>query len=194
MHTHWGEEVIVESFFTDQDIYLNGPKRNATEEALRPYSFVFSHRGPLPVEFMDDTVSVRRSELEEMYQFIRELNEAVVSQLDDHIPIPIGVMIDHRFKESLWDHRMYSFAEGDSDEYEGRAIVQPVFESVVNPTPPIPGTVTVAWSSYPHEEFPKYPLAETQKRLFLALESRIKRQPPHKAKVFVDTLEWYLSN
>ena len=57
------------------------------------------------------------------------------------MPIPLGVMIDHRFKRSVWDEQLFTFVEGPHNAENGRAIVEPVIESVVCPNPVVPENI-----------------------------------------------------
>lgn len=189
VHTHWNEDIIVESYSPATGEYLNGSNPSSCYNKLRPYSFCFSSQGPLPVEWMDESVEIETAELEEVYSFIWLLNDKVCERLSGQLPIPIGLMIDHRFKRSLWDSRMYSFAEGDSHEHEGRAVVSPVFESVLSPSPAVPGTITVAWTAFQKSEVPTVPLSAADRALVEKLEAEIKARTPEEARLFLDELE-----
>src|ERR1017187_1431397 len=145
VHTHWGEGKIVISFDPGRNIFLSGP--TASSGTLRPFSFVFSAAGPVPYEWADESVPVGRPHLDELYAFIVGLNEVVVASAADDLPIPLGVTINHRFKRSVWDEQVFSFAEGPHDEENGRAIVRPVVESIVDAKPQYPDQVQVAWSA-----------------------------------------------
>lgn len=127
-HTHWGECDIVESFDEKSCTYFVGA---AEPEGKRlPYSFVFSLEGPVPFEWCDGSVPINETEFEEIREFIVELNAKVVERWAAELPMPIGLMIDHRFKRSIWDARLYSFIEGDAHECDGRAKIRFQLESV----------------------------------------------------------------
>lgn len=193
-HTHWDENRIVESFDANSGLYLNGPVKDIDPKELRPYSFAFSRHGPLPVEWMDDTVPVNDSELDQLYRWICELNEKVAEQLIYELPTPVGLMIDHRFKRSLWEPRIFSFAEGDSQEFAGRARIIPIFESIVDPSPAIPNTVQVAWSAFGSDYFSEVPSTNKQElEFFRSFEEAIAAQPAMRARDFADAVEELLS-
>src|ERR1041385_8286283 len=107
-HTHWGEEKIVESFDVHRRTYLIGAQPDARE--LTPYSFVFSANGAIPYEWADESVPFDREEFAVASDFIGRLNRLVATEFLD-LPLPLGITIDHRFKKSIFDAQVFSFAE-----------------------------------------------------------------------------------
>lgn len=194
-HTHWDDNKIIESFDATAGHYLNGPRPNVDTGILKPYSFAFSRHGALPVEWMDDSVPINEHELNELYDWIAEFNDEVQKELYFSLPLPIGIMIDHRFKTSLWEPRIFSFAEGDSEEFDGRAKVVPIFESIIDPAPAMPNTVQVTWSAFGKAYFAEVPAASQEEREFFRhFEGAIAAQPAMGAREFADAVESLLSN
>jgi hypothetical protein len=192
-HTHWGNELIVESFDPQQQLYFNGAAPSLASSAdLCPISFVFSRDGATPYEWADNTVPLNQSDLDELYAFISRLNQSVVTRFSAELPIPLGIMIDHRFKKSIWDAQLFTFAEGRHDEHDGRAIVWPTFQSVIHDNPPHPNTVQVAWSAFPNSEFFEPVLTEAERLVLTQLEDLVKSRAPDEALEFVNSLESYL--
>lgn len=132
-------------------------------------------------------------ELEEVYTFIKQLNQSVVNRFGEELPIPLGIMIDHRFKKSIWDEQLFSFAEGSHSEWNGRSIVRPIFQSVVHDNPALPNTVQVAWSAFPNSEFFEPSLTAVESETLTELERLVAGFHPDKAIGFVKELEAYLS-
>lgn len=186
-HTHWDDKDIVESFDSDRDIFLNGPLKHV--ESLLPISFVFTSKGPAPFEWADESVSVNPTALEEIYAFISKLNELVVSEIGDCLPIPIGISIDHRFKRSVWDNQFFGYAEGYHEEEGGRAVVKPVLESIVNPGIQDPDQVQVTWNCFSDFKPAEPNLTSSEKAVFLKLESVLDEMTPGQALEFVTDLE-----
>ena len=189
-HTHWGDGEIVISFDPGRNIFLSGP--TAAGGTLCPFSFVFSAGGPVPYEWADRSVPVGGPHLDELYAFIGRLNELVVASVADGLPIPLGVTINHRFKRSVWDQQVFSFAEGPHDEENGRAVVRPVVESIVNAKSQYPDQVQVAWSAFPNAAF-RYPeLTDDEAEECLRLESLLRKLNPQDAVAFMNDLQAYL--
>ena len=172
----------MESYDAARGMYLVGPSRPAG--SLTPYSFVFSKDGPAPYEWADITVPIDVGEVAEVVDFACRLNALVVAQVPQ-LPIPLGITIDHRFKTSIWAEQVYSFAEGASDEHNGRAVVEPVVDSVIHANPERPGTVQVAWSAFPEDELFDSSLAPAEERFLLAIESALRMMPPDEGRNFV---------
>jgi hypothetical protein len=185
-HTHWGDQTIVESFEAEQNAFVVGPHSGATN--LKPYSFVFTLKGPVAYEWADDTVPVARSELAEIWNFIWRLNEMVIEEFTGRLPIPLGVTIDHRFKKSIWDEQIFSFAEIRS--INGRAVVKARVESVIEANPVYPGQVQAAWFSSPAAE--KAGVNDREASVLSRLENILRNQEPTEAVRFLEQLESYL--
>lgn len=185
-HTHWGAEAIIETFDRDRALFLHGPAASA--ETLRPISFVFTPEGPVPFEWMDESVVVSAAELEEVYRFIWQLN-AVVLRSGAQLPIPLGISIDHRFKESLFDNQLFGYAEGYHGEHDGRAVVRPVLQPVVRPQDPEADLIQVTWSAFPNDHYPELRLNEAESAALARLESELANMPPDVAVRFVSEIE-----
>jgi hypothetical protein len=169
-HTHWGNQIIVETFDPDHAIFLNGPK---SAQTARPFSFVFTQDGPAPFEWMDETVDIDPVDLTEAYAFIARL----------------GVSIDHRFKQSIFDEQLFGYVEGYHMEQDGRAVVSPVLESVVNPENRNSDQVQVTWSCFPNSYYPSLELTESERRVLLQLEAVLASISPSEAVEFVSGLQ-----
>jgi hypothetical protein len=183
-HTHWGDKMIVESFDATRNVFLAGPVREVG--SVYPISFVFSLEGPIPYEWADDTVPVDADDLQAVHEFIVKLNSKVVAHFSP-LPIPLGVMIDHRFKTSMWDEQLFSFAEGPHNEEDGRAVIRPVFESALFGETRYPDQIQVAWSALPVVVEPS--LADLEQTALRRLERSLENRSPPEAIAFVSELE-----
>src|ERR1051325_5170868 len=105
--------------------YLIGSE--AARDCLVPYSFVFSVQGAVPYEWADGAVPLNRAELAEAWEFLARLNALVVAECSE-LPIPLGVTIDHRFKKSIFDRQIFSFAETSPAEKGEPFIVRALVE------------------------------------------------------------------
>ena len=186
-HTHWGEEEIVESFDADRRTYLIGSQPEAC--AVTPYSFVFSAHGAIPYEWADASVPLDRAELASAWELIGRLNALVADELSD-LPIPLGVTIDHRFKQSIFDAQIFTFAETPAPDARGLAVVRALIESVVEANPVYPGRLQAAWFAAP--EAPVEALDENETAALSRLEKILAEQPPDQALKFLEELEAYL--
>lgn len=187
-HTHWDAETIVESFEPGRNAYLIGP--HAARVRLAPYSFVFSPDGPVPYEWADESVPLDREELAEAWDFIRRLNGLATREFAGRLPIPLGVTIDHRFKKSIWDEQIFSFAETPSEE-KGRSVVRAMVESAIRPNPVYPGKLQAAWFSALDSDAGEA-LDDAESGVLLKLEKILADQGPDEALRFVEELESYL--
>lgn len=98
-HTHWEDRVpTIYQFDTDKDYYVIGPHEIEENEEYIPVSFVFSDMGPLPYEWAHKSINLDRKEWKIAFDLIAELNDLVWSE-----NYPIGVSIDFRFKESIFE-------------------------------------------------------------------------------------------
>lgn len=185
-HTHWGDQAIIETFDSDRSVFLQGP---AIADEVRPISFVFTQDGPAPFEWMDETVSVDPAELAEAYDFIDHLNRDLVSQFRQSLPIPLGISIDHRFKQSIFEERLFGYIEGYHLEQGGRAIVRPVLESVVEPEDRYPDQVQVTWSCFPNSYYHDLKSTEAEKQVLRQLEAALTSMPPSEAVEFISGLQ-----
>jgi hypothetical protein len=185
-HTHWGYKTIVESFNRYDAVFLQGP---TTADELRPISFVFTKDGPAPFEWMDETVEVDPVELAEVYAFIARVNAALVTQVGKHFPIPLGISIDHRFKQSIFEERLFGYVEGYHLEHKGRAVVRPVLESVVQPEDRYPDQVQVTWSCFPNSYYPSLELLQSEREALLDLEAVLRSMSPSEAVEFISGLQ-----
>ena len=172
-HTHWSGEMIVESLDHENGFLLNGPTGDSSPGIdFKPISFVFTSDGPIPYEWADGTILIPEQDLAEVCSFIVRVNQELLR--NSALPLPVGIMIDHRFKKSIWDDQLFTFAEGEHDEYGGRAKVHPVFESVVHDNPPFPNTIQVAWSAFPTDSFFDPELTSEETKALTELESMVK--------------------
>jgi hypothetical protein len=187
-HTHWGERTIVESFDAARREYLIGSE--AARDCLVPYSFVFSVEGAVPYEWADGAVPLNRAELAEAWEFLARLNALVVAECSE-LPIPLGVTIDHRFKKSIFDRQIFSFAETSPAEKGEPFIVRALVESVVETNPRYPGKLQAAWFSTPSIEAVDT-LDEREIAALADLEKILARKSPEEALRFVAELESYL--
>lgn len=145
-HTHWHDSLIIQSYDVLSGVYLNGPS-HATESAnLRPVSFAFTESGPVPYEWADESVPIAEVELTQVTEFIDELCRVYVRSLSYSPPV-VGVLIDHRFKLSVFEHRIFTFAEGPHDELSGRAVVRPIIQSVGTTYFQDPEIIQSAWTA-----------------------------------------------
>lgn len=188
-HTHWGSSKIIISFDRERNVFLSGPK--VSTGTLYPFSFVFSPHGPVPYEWADETVPVDKSDLDELYVFIERLNTRVVAAVASGLPIPLGVAINHRFKRSVWAEQVFSFAEGPHDEEQGRAVIRPVVESIVE-TSRYPDQVQVAWSAFPNTSFRHPGLTADEATVCVRLEGLLREMNPQEGLAFMDDLHTYL--
>jgi hypothetical protein len=156
---------------------------------LRPISFVFTQEGAVPFEWIDETVKVDMADLAEAYAFVTRLNTDLVGQLGAHPPIPLGISIDHRFKQSIFDARLFGYIEGYHLEEGGRAVVRPVLESVVQPEDRYPDQVQVTWSCFPNSYYSSLELTEPERRTLLHLENVLTAMPPSEAVEFISGLQ-----
>ena len=186
-HTHWGGATIVESFESSRNAYLIGTQ--AVKTRLAPYSFVFSSEGPIPYEWADTSVPLDRAELVEVWDFIWRLNELVAREFSGRLPMPLGVAIDHRFKKSIWDEQIFSFAETPSEDEKGRSVVRAMVESAIRPNPAYPGKLQAAWFSAPDSE---PDLNDSEVGVLLKLEKILEAEEPEEALRFVEKLESHL--
>jgi hypothetical protein len=187
-HTHWGERTIVESFDAARREYSIGSE--APRDSLVPYSFVFSAEDAIPYEWADHTVPVEGLELAEAWGFVQRLNSLVVAEFSG-LPIPLGVTIDHRFKRSIFDRQIFSFAETPPTEKGAPSMVRALVESVVERNPTYPGKLQAAWFSTPRGDV----LDELNEREIAALaelEKILARKSPEEALGFLAELESYL--
>jgi hypothetical protein len=187
-HTHWGERTIVESFDAERREYSIGSE--ASRGALVPFSFVFSAEGAIPYEWADGTVPVESPEFSEAWEFVRRLNALVVAECSE-LPVPLGVTIDHRFKKSIFDRQIFSFAETPPADKGGPAIVRALVESVVETNPTYPGKLQAAWFSAPEAEAVDA-LDERELAALARLEQILAGQSPEEALSFVAELESHL--
>ena len=185
-HTHWGYKTIVESFNVDDAVFLQGP---TTADELRPISFVLTKEGPAPFEWMDKTVEVRYVELAEAYAFIGRLNAALMTHIGVHFPIPLGISIDHRFKQSIFEERLFGYVEGYHLEHQGRAVVRPILESLVQPENLYPDQVQVTWSCFPNSYYPHLELLQSEREALLNLEAVLRSMSPCEALEFMSGLQ-----
>jgi hypothetical protein len=160
---------------------------------LYPFSFVFSADGPIPYEWADETVPVTKTDLDEIYAFINQLNAAVVKNVSRVLPIPLGIAINHRFKRSVWDEQVFSFAEGPHDEENGRAVIRPVVESVVERESRYPNQVQVAWSAFPNDSFIRPDLTVEEAAVYRRLEDLLRDMRPQEGVAFMEDLHVYLN-
>jgi hypothetical protein len=186
-HTHWGEEKIVESFDAQRRTYLIGARPGALE--LTPYSFVFSGKSAIPYEWADESVPIEQEEFALAWNFIDRLNRRVAAEFPD-LPIPLGVTIDHRFKKSIFDAQVFSFAETPAADTQGLSVVRALIESVVEDNPVYPGRVQAAWFAAPDE--PVETMDATEVAALARLEKTLAEQPPEQALKFLEDLEAYL--
>lgn len=186
-HTHWGNVTIVESYDPCNEVYMIGPSDAFGE--LRPFSFVFSADGPIPFEFADESVNISTEDLEELYGLISELNLLIVREFGDGLPIPLGVTINHRFKETVWGEQLFTSVEGPQDTGDGRAIVEPMVESIVHPNPESPDRVQVAWPSLPSSALLDPDLSNEEAAVLLKLEETLRTRTPKQALRFIEELE-----
>ncbi len=186
-HTHWGERTIVESFDAARREYAIGSE--APRGGLVPYSFVFSSRGAIPYEWVDESVPIEPAELAEVWDFIGRLNDVATSKSD--LPIPLGVTIDHRFKKSVFDRQIFSFAETPPEKKGGPSIVRALVESVVRNNPTYPGKLQAAWFSSAEAEGIEG-LEEREIAALGKLENMLRGKSPEEALTFVSELESYL--
>lgn len=187
-HTHWGEQAIVESFDAGRRMYLIGAQSAAP---VAPYSFVFSVNGPIPYEWTDDSVPLNHTECEEVRRFIHRLNALIAAEFPQ-LPIPLGVTIDHRFKKSIFDRQIFSFAETPPAEKNGPSTVRAMVESVVEANPLYPGAFQAAWFSAPDEPRSDANLDDGERAALARLEKILAEQQPDDAVRFVEELESYL--
>lgn len=191
-HTHWGPDAIIESFDANRNVYIAGPI--ASQDRLRPFSFIFSKEGPIPYEWLDQSVPISDNELNQAYILIHSLNAIIASSMDINLPIPLGISIDHRFKASIWDEQVLSFSEGPSDEENNRALINPVIISVISNNEIFKDQVQVAWSTFSHEELLAYPLEPNEYLEISRLESLLKSLKPEDAMIFLRELDDSLSS
>jgi hypothetical protein len=188
-HTHWGEQTIVESFDTADQTYRIGSQLNAGE--AMPYSFLFSADGAIAYEWADRSVPLDPAELAEAWDFIDRLNSLVASEFLV-LPIPLGITIDHRFKKSIFDQQIFSFAELPPTDAHGCSVVRPVLESVIETNPVYPGRLQAAWFSAPDDTASSKAMGEWESETLSRLEKIVAQQSPEQARRFVEELESYL--
>ncbi|MEA3207660.1 MAG: hypothetical protein QOE70_717 [Chthoniobacter sp.] len=186
-HTHWGDRAIVESYDRVREVFLNGPV--AASGDLTPMSFVFTEGGPIPFEWCDQTVSFDPGSLNSIFEFIVRLNDLVVSTFRSELPIPIGISIDHRFKNTIWDDQIFGYAEGAQDEEDGRAVVRPILDSVLSPYVDDPEQVQVTWTCFPNHRLNQLELKDDDHTTLSKLEAHLATLKPSETVVFVNELE-----
>lgn len=193
-HTHWGDQLIVESYTASERKYEIGPSDEPATDTLRPFSFVFSENGPMPYEWMDASVPVDSGELEEIYRIICQVSTELANQSEILFPIPLGIMIDHRFKNSIWGSRTHSFAETSSQQGQKRAEIRPVFESVLHDSEQVPDTVAVAWSANIDQAPPSHSFSKTEAEFYELLEKHISILNPEDVPEFLEFIDSELKN
>ena len=107
------------------------------------------------------------------------------------LPIPLGVTIDHRFKASIFDQQIFSFAETPPAEKGGPSIVRALVESVVTTNPTYPGKLQAAWFSALGGEAVDE-LNQREIKALAKLEEILAGPSPEEALRFVAELESHL--
>jgi hypothetical protein len=152
-HTHWGSEPIVESFGSEgKGTYTAGPAATI-DPTLLPISWVVSDKGVLAYEWADSSVPVCSRELKLVEGAVHLIGE-IIKRLG---PLPhLGLTVSHRFKKSIWDPQLLSFAEGPSEGDAGRATIDPCFIRIEATASDFDEFIQVAWSArFPTREAPR---------------------------------------
>jgi len=98
-HTHWEDRVpTVYHFDPENERYIIGPHQLEANAEYLPVTFVFTEMGPMPYEWAHPSVKLDKEEWKKAFDLVCELNSIVWSH-----QYPIGVNMDFRFKDSLFE-------------------------------------------------------------------------------------------
>jgi hypothetical protein len=98
-HTHWSSDIPINySFDETHNRYIVGPQTIDYNVIYRPVSFVFLDKFPVPYEWVDNTILINDVELQRAYELIYNLNIQIST-----FNYPLGIAINFRFKDSLFD-------------------------------------------------------------------------------------------
>jgi hypothetical protein len=96
-HTHW--DTLQPTIYNYQnDKYIIGPHKVLDQQLYTPVSFVFSIDGPIPYEWTDQSVLIEKRDWNICYDLIYQVNDELKLY-----NIPLGLTIDFRFKNSLFE-------------------------------------------------------------------------------------------
>lgn len=94
-HTHWDDGLPILISFNGS-AYLLGERVPEPEARYNPVSFTFSRDGPIPYEWIDQSVQVDQYELETLWDVVAAVNHAVADE-----ELPLGLALNFRFKQLL---------------------------------------------------------------------------------------------
>lgn len=184
-HTHWNPgDFIVEQFDAQSDTYLIGPSKclpRPLQYPLFPISFVLTSEGPIAFEWADSSTDLGSADqLGRLWSGIDALTSAVLETAADEGAWPLGVTVQHRFK-NLWELPAMGTMEAPSRLDPAYAEVR---RSASSTTPSDKDVVQVGWSAYMPEEF-----TEVERVALARLDAALADMGEERASKFLAEIE-----
>lgn len=186
-HTHWEQgDYILEQYEGHNDQYLIGPSKTlprAPALPIVPISFVFCEGGPAAYEWTDARSGLLKETLTVLWEGVWELNRKVVAQFSEPSAFPVGVSINHRFKD-VWQLPRTSTNERPAEGESEYAVVRRGSTGGVEDDET--GSVQVGWSALSEVEY-----SDREQRALEALERELSALSSEEADTLLEELEAY---
>ena len=186
-HTHWEEKrPIIYHYLPEKDYYVIGEHPIEPNADYTPVSFVFSESGLFPYEWAHPSVKINQEEWKIVFDIGKKLNTKLHNK-----QYPIGICIDFRFKQSLFEISAATVEQGIRDkhpDYQGFSYIIPLLER--NATTPTEGdTIQVSWHSRSDK---LYAFSKEEKTALSALRKELEGMNNQERLAYIQELEGQL--